>query len=687
MRTVLSAAIFCLAASLSAQQVTLKSLLEEMVDRSEIAKLADPAYKCLQWSSYDRRSVTPDDQNHWYANMDRSWFIRKEQRNGRLEHVMMDEAGPGAIVRIWTTWDGNSIVPGSTLRIYLDGSDIPAIEGPVKDLISGGALVGKPLSMSVSEGTHINNRGHNLYLPIPYSKSCLVTFEIDAEVDDGAYKSPAFYYQINFRSYEPGADVESFSKADLDELKKLGVVEKIQNELSSPTFEGRVISNAVAEGQMGKGGDMVITAKGELALSSIELSLEAEDMEQALRSTIAEISFDDRRTVWVPVGVLFGLGHKADAYNSWWASYDGETMYCHWTMPFKREAKIRLFNTHDQTVSAKLRVKTSKWDWNDRSLYFHGVWSPHYKIDTQTGPSQNWLGAVDINFAEVYGEGKWAGDVLTLFNGSPGWWGEGDEKIWVDGEDFPSHIGTGTEDYYGYAWSRPAAFSAPFIAQPNGEGNLAGGYAVNLRWRSLDAIPFDESIKFDMELWHWVKTKMNFEPASFFYARPGAVWNVAPKPRMAAIAVPKKMSDVNPPFKVKGAIEAEEMVVDSTGGELENQSHPALKWSGGLQVWWKFAYVGDQLALVFDSKKTGPADITAMLTVAVDYGIASFSLNGKKLAQNVDLYSPDLSAKEFTLGRGVLKKTGNVLVITLEGANEAAVKSRMIGVDYLKVSG
>ena len=37
------------------------------------------------------------------------------------------------------------------------------------------------------------------------------------------------------------------------------------------------------------------------------------------------------------------------------------------------------------------------------------------------------------------------------------WWGEGDEKVFVDGEKFPSHFGTGTEDYYGYAWCWPVA--------------------------------------------------------------------------------------------------------------------------------------------------------------------------------------------------------------------------------------
>ena len=131
-----------------------------------------------------------------------------------------------------------------------------------------------------------------------------------------------------------------------------------------------------------------------------------------------------------------------------------------------------------------------------------------------------------MNYVTIDGKGVYVGDSLTIFNGAATWWGEGDEKIFVDGEDFPSHFGTGTEDYYGYAWCLPAAFSAPFHAQPEGDGNLRGGFSVNSRYRALDAIPFDESIKFDMELWHWGATKMNYAPTTFFYARPGAQANV-----------------------------------------------------------------------------------------------------------------------------------------------------------------
>jgi len=85
--------------------ITFKSLLEEMVDRDCIARLPKPAYTCRQFSSYDRNSTEPGSPT-WWANWDRSYFVRIEDNDGRKEHVMMDAEGPGAVVRIWATWHG-----------------------------------------------------------------------------------------------------------------------------------------------------------------------------------------------------------------------------------------------------------------------------------------------------------------------------------------------------------------------------------------------------------------------------------------------------------------------------------------------------------------------------------------------------------------------------------------------------
>ena len=67
----------------------------------------------------------------------------------------------------------------------------------------------------------------------------------------------------------------------------------------------------------------------------------------------------------------------------------------------------------------------------------------------------------DWHVAGIQGQGHLVGTVLDVENPpAAAWWGEGDEKIYVDGEAFPSLFGTGTEDYFGYAWSTHGALRA-----------------------------------------------------------------------------------------------------------------------------------------------------------------------------------------------------------------------------------
>ena len=91
-------------------------------------------------------------------------------------------------------------------------------------------------------------------------------------------------------------------------------------------------------------------------------------------------------------------------------------------------------------------------------------------------------GTTDFRYLTVRGRGVYVGDTLSLNNGSSSWWGEGDEKVYVDYVDAdgvghnarPDHIGTGSEDYYGYAWGHRDLFDTAFIAQPISTGQQHG---------------------------------------------------------------------------------------------------------------------------------------------------------------------------------------------------------------------
>lgn len=673
--------------SLAADKVSIRSLLSEMTDRDALARFPAPNYVCAQSSSYDRDSTSPDDKATWFANWDRSQFVRTEEKDGRKEYVLHDADGPGALVRFWATWHGPHGGPFSngTLRVYIDGAEKPAIEGSAQDVIDQGLLAGGPISQGVSPQTEYAQRGHNLYLPIPYAKHCKVTYSTDVAVDRGAHEGEALYYQINYRTYDNGVEVESFT---MDRLKRAEAkIDEANQLLEAAEIHDSGLKVVKADGEIAPGSALEsLTIEGSGAVRSMRLTLDAEDIEQALRSTILEIKFDGEPTVWAPVGDFSGMGYMAREFKTWYtgAEKDG-TIYCKWVMPFEKEAVITLRNIGEQSVKvASAEVKYDAWDWDERSMHFHSTWRQYTGLATRGDKKMDGDNAFDVNYVEAMGQGVYVGDTLTLCNGAAAWWGEGDEKIYVDGESFPSHFGTGTEDYYGYAWCRPEFFTAPFHAQPAGDGNLAGGYSTNSRYRSLDAIPFKKSLKFDMELWHWADSKVNYAPTTFWYARPGAVANVEPTPKDAARPVARVKTDVAPAFRVEGVIEGENLkVAEYSGGKVTPQSG-GFGWSNDQQLWWIDGAVGDQLLLKFDADKAGNQKISVGITKAPDYAIVKLSVNGRP-ARTIDRYATSVGHSPEELGEFELKEGANELTVEIVGSNPNAMPRRMFGLDYLKI--
>ena len=73
-----------------------------------------------------------------------------------------------------------------------------------------------------------------------------------------------------------------------------------------------------------------------------------------------------------------------------------------------------------------MEATTGAWKWDERSLYFNASWRGQYPVPTR--PYSDW------NYVTLKGRGVYVGDTLTIMNPVERWWGEGDEKIWVDGE-------------------------------------------------------------------------------------------------------------------------------------------------------------------------------------------------------------------------------------------------------------
>ena len=204
------AAIFLTVSCRNEEVITFRSLLREMTQVDAASRFPDPSYRLVQFSSYDRLSTDPDSTG-WFANNDFTQFIREEDNNGRHEYVMLEADGPGAVVRWWMTF-GNANASNSYIRVYLDNQTEPVIEGRAPDLVGGMMLAPQPLSTSVSPLTDPQRRGYDLYLPLPFSKSCKITLENDSIVISPKRRSPSIYYNICTRLYEEGTRVASFRK-------------------------------------------------------------------------------------------------------------------------------------------------------------------------------------------------------------------------------------------------------------------------------------------------------------------------------------------------------------------------------------------------------------------------------------------------------------------------------------------
>ena len=669
----------------SAQQITMGSLLKEITERESLAQYPAAKYTTKQFSSYDRRAEEKGGEN-WYANEDRTNFLRKEVTENGTEWVMFDRDQPGAIVRWWMTFAGEGAGDG-TLRIYIDGAERPVVEGRAFDLMSGGLLAYPPLSASVSPTTVHKRRGHNLYLPIPYN-ACKITYQGEGIKTNAqgeiTKESVAIYYNINYREYEEGTAVESFGPNSVEQYLK--AINRAQQTLLRP-YTG--IFNRPADKtqklrKLAPGERMQLSLSGAKYIKALALRLEAENQSQALRSTVLSLSFDGEERLTVPVGDFFGTGYEINPYETYYTKvfYDSK-MAAFWPMPFQKEATIELVNYGEQLVSVHdLEAYTDDWSWDDRSMYFGGSWKQFYNKQTGGGKAPE-----DLDFVKLQGQGVYVGDLITLYNDIAAWWGEGDEKIYVDGEAFPSHFGTGTEDYYGYAWSRPEFFEHPFIAQPDGSGNLDVGTAINIRFRALDKIPFTQELDMDMELWHWTKTSIDYAPTTFFYTKPDgrAIHEFQPEQARQPVRFAPQKAEQDSAEMKDNSMQGENMEayrIDS--GELQPRSFADWDWEEDAQMAWRGAQPGDQLTLRFKSPKAIPnANLELQLTQSKNYGNVSLSVNGSEAA-SFDGYAAEIKVQKLDMQGIDINKGWNTLEVQIKGKNPKAT-NYVFGLDYLKV--
>ena len=235
------------------------------------------------------------------------------------------------------------------------------------------------------------------------------------------------------------------------------------------------------------------------------------------RFAIIRMYWDDETqpSVEVPMGDFFCMGwNKYAPLQSLAVTVNpGSAFNCYWRMPFRKKCRITMENLADEDMVLYYQVDYVLTEVPSDAAYFHAQFRR-----VQSQPYKKDFVIVD----SIKGKGQYVGTYMAYGAKDNGWWGEGEIKFFMDGDDkFPTICGTGTEDYFcgsydfdtqtknsaGVELSGYTEFCTPYTGLPqvirgDGHYNVAQRFGL-YRWHITDPIRFDKGLKVTIQDLGW----------------------------------------------------------------------------------------------------------------------------------------------------------------------------------------
>ena len=354
-------------------------------------------------------------------------------------------------------------------------------------------------------------------------------------------------------------------------------------------------------------------------------------------------------------------------------SSEGAARNCYWPMPFRKSARI--------TVSNDSRQRCENFyyyvDWqrlpslSRKTAYFHA----RYRQEYPCVMGRNYL------VAAIQGRGHYVGTVQSVVAMSDGWYGEGDDFFFIDGETEPSLRGTGTEDYFCDAWGFREQ-SGAYYGTPHWEGMEAGGRASAYRFHIADPVPFRKSLRVELE--HKGSQGFPDGTGSGFIERDDL---------MASVAFWYQTEPHQPWPAIPGG--PDRLATNEIPLVVGYKSVPTARHSGHRveeQKLWEPVSDGKQFLFVSEnpqgwveipfrtaSEQTG--ELVARFVRCWDFGIYRVLLDGREVGV-VDLYGAAHAVFPQALGKQTLPAGEHVLRFECRGKSEKS-KGIFLGFDAL----
>jgi len=372
-----------------------------------------------------------------------------------------------------------------------------------------------------------------------------------------------------------------------------------------------------------------------------------------LNSLALRIYYDDRKDpgVEVPLGDFFAVGQGKPASVESFPVQVSPTgaLTCYWRMPFREKARIVVTNENpDRSTGLYWQVDWVQLDsLPPETPYFYSRYRQEYPA----------VAGSDYLFADLTGSGYYVGTVMSVTLAQNGWFGEGDDFFYIDGEQVPSLQGTGSEDYFNDAWGFRVR-TGPWFGQPRWQGDTAGDSGVCYRWHLLDPVYFSKSLKVAIE--H--RGNLEDDTAGFFLERPDffssvAYWYQAGEPKTTFTPLPP-WYERRVPWQQQHLVKAYRYAQTSGKAKVEVQTQgffgarPVLAWPNEEP--------GAVLTLPFELSQDGRFAVRLTAASGPRNGTYDVEIDGKKVV-TADFRSPEDNEMDLMLGTHEIAKGNHTI--------------------------
>lgn len=387
--------------------------------------------------------------------------------------------------------------------------------------------------------------------------------------------------------------------------------------------------------------------------------------------------------VEAPVGDFFaaGFGRRAEVRSAPVQVEGGDAYNCYWAMPFFKSARIELENQGDKPLNA---------------FYYHVDYvrlpalparTPYFCAQyRQEFPAQS---GRDYLVLDAVGQGHYVGTVLSARARSPEWFGEGDAKFYVDGEQTPSIWGTGTEDYVLNAWGMGEGTFPYFgVSVLEGAWGMVGWRTTVYRWHVPDPVRFTRSLRVEIEDAGWISEDELAEGADRGFVERNddlasvAFWYQAGQPKRFATLPPAK-ERVLPNLDV--IVEGEQLLQAARAENASLSLQKGYLWTGAGQLFVENRHgAGAWVEVDFQVEKEELRQLTLRATESYDFGEYRVLLDGREVVPARSFHHPEVRVTELNLGQRRLDEGKHTIRLECTGKPDGSSGTKL-GIDSVRL--